>query len=236
MMYRCMGGQALIESLIAALFLTPLFLCAVYLAELYRDGFSASLMNRELALAAIHNPSGGVDQSLSNSLQSLVMTPETMTGAIEGISITDISTDDAATVVERAAALILVPAIAAGSGNFDMPAWRARSVTTSLSFGSTESLGVPFDSPVLLEEQLFFFAGHGGATSSNQVRDRTAALSAAGSLALIAEPVTAVASVVSVIEPAFKRLCLGRIDPDIVPEDRLPASVSRSSDLRYRPC
>ena len=229
-------GQALVESLVAIIFLVPLMVCAIYLAALPRDGLALSVLNRELALAAIHNPAGDVSPSLRQSLQDLSVPRESLVGERLPSRLNEVVIDDAGSATEKTARLILLPALAAGVGEFDLPRWSGRSVNSKISFGSTSALGVPFDTPAALEEQLFFAVGHGAASGPTQVRNRTAALSVAGALASAVRPVNAVASVVSLVEPAFHRLCIGRIDPEIVPDDRLPASISRSSDLRYRPC
>jgi hypothetical protein len=81
-----------------------------------------------------------------------------------------------------------------------------------------------------------FFSGHGASASVVEVRDRIAALSVAGTLASAAQPIEAIASIASLIEPALRQLCIGRINPEIGPSDRLPASVSRHNDMRTQPC
>jgi len=235
-MKRKSCGQAFVETLVALLFLTPIFLSAVYLADLHRAGHGAALAAREIALAALHDPAGEVDPRIARALQDLAIPADSTSGELRPPQLSEVSIDSAPALIERTADVMLLPAKLLGSGEFDLPPWRARSVTTAVSMGSTEVLGVPFDLPVVLQENLFFFVGHGAASGPEQVRARPAALSVAGSLAAAAQPLEAGFSVASIVEPALERLCIGRIDPDIVPEDRLSGSMSRPSDLRYQPC
>lgn len=230
------AGQALSESLVAVLFLTPLLLCMVYLIELLRAEQSAEVTVREIALAAVHSPAGSAAPGFVEALQQLTMPADETAGERLDPRITEISSSNPATDVERIARAMLVPAALVGIGRFDMPLMVTHRATTGVSLGSTRDLGVPFDVPVGVQAQLAFVAGHGAALSPDQVRSRTAALSVAGTLAEIAEPIELLATIASPLEPALRRLCIGRIDPEIVPADRLPESVTRSSDLRYRPC
>jgi hypothetical protein len=92
--------------------------------------------------------------------------------------------------------------------------------------GSLTVIGVPLDLPVELRGNVIFFSGHGASSGVAQVRDLTAALSVAGTLATAAQPIEAIASIASVIEPALRQLCIGRINPEIVPADRLPAKTT----------
>lgn len=229
-------GQALLETLVALLFLTPLFFCAVYLADLHRAGLGAALAVREIALASLHDPSGALDPVVVRALQDLAIPADSTSGELRQPQVEEVYLDSAPRLAETAAGVMLLPAKLLGSGEFDLPPWSARSVTTTVAMGDTIVLGVPFESPVALRENLFFFVGHGAARGPEQVRARTAALSVAGSLAAAAKPLETVLSVARIVEPALERLCIGRIDPDIVPEDRLAGSTSRPPDLRYQPC
>jgi hypothetical protein len=235
-MRRGSCGQAFVETLVTLIFLLPLFLCAVYLANLHRAGHGAALAAREIAVAALHDPAGEVDPRMVRALQELAIPADSLGGELQQPQIDEVAIDSAPALVEKSADVMLLPAKLLGSGEFDLPSWQARSVTTAVSMGSTEALGVSFDLPVVLQEKLFFFVGHGAANGPDQVHSRTAALSVAGLLAAAATPLEAVLSVASIVEPALERLCIGRIEPDIVPEDRLSGSLSRPLDLRYQPC
>lgn len=229
-------GQALAESLVAALFLSPLFLCTAYLVDFHRATHASALVAREVAVAMIQSPDGIVDKTDLQRIRDVVMSASEIPGNVLPVDVERIPGGDVAEGVESLAFTALWPAIASGSGAFDVPRWRGQRASTGVSMGSTTALGVELDLPVEVREQLAFFSGHGAAESATQVRDRTAALSVAGTLAMAVQPIEAVAAVASVLEPSLRQLCIGRIDPDIVPADRLPAAVSRTNDLRYTPC
>lgn len=230
------GGQALVEALAALLFLTPLLLCAVYLADLYRTAHSASLLAREHAIAAMHQPAGEFDNTLAGKLDNL-------SGSLSGEDsrsleslFEPISPDGATAVVEATAQALLVPALTAGKGAFDWPAWRGHKVVVTSRADPDTTLDLPLNLSIVLREELSFFGAYGAASSPQHVAARTAALSMAGSLDETKRLLEPLAGAASVIEPSLDRLCVGRIGPDIVPEDRLPPNISRTSDLRSTPC
>lgn len=229
-------GQALIETLVSVLFLTPLFLCAAYLVDFHRASHASGIAAREIALASLHAADGNVDQNDLRKIRNLSIPATELTGTRLPARLERSDTTNVASSVERAADLLLAPARLSGAGNFDVPRWQQRRTSTGVSMGSTTVIGVPFDLPVELRSHVVFFSGHGASSSAAQVRDRAGALSVAGTFATAAQPIEAIASIASIIEPALRQLCIGRINPEIVPTDRLPASVSRHNDMRTQPC
>lgn len=236
MTHRRVRGQALVETLVAMLFLSPLFLCAVYLTDFHRASHAAEMAAHELALASLHAADGAVGQTDLQAIRDLAIPAADILGERLPAHLESLSTSDTASSVEEAAHLILAPALVSGVGAFDLPRWQQHRVSTGVSMGSTAAIGVPFDIPIELRGRSVYVVGHGAAVGSAHVRTRTAAISIAGAMAEVARPIETVASVARVIEPALSQLCVGRIDPDIVPADRLPASVSRHNDLRTQPC
>ena len=233
---RRLRGQALSEALVAVLFLIPLLLCMIYLVELLRAEQGAVAAARELALAAMHQPAGRVSPALINDLQELAMPAHDTVGERLAPQVAPGSLSTQAARVETTALALLAPARLVGVGEFDVPAFLAQRASTGVTLGSTQELGVPFDIPVVVRADLNYMVGHGAADSPLQVRGRTAALSVAGALAEAAQPIELLATIASLLEPSLRRLCIGRIDPEIIPADRLPGPVTRSSDLRSQPC
>jgi hypothetical protein len=229
-------GQALVETLVSVLFLVPIFLSAVYLVDFHRASHASEIAARELALTSLHSADGNVEQSILRSIRDLSLPASERAGAPSPAGLEHVDTQNVASEVERAANLLLAPARFSGSGTFDVPRWQQRRVSSGVSMGSTTLIGVPFEIPIELNSKLVFFSGHGAASGVAQVRVRTAALSVAGTLKAAASPIEAVATVASIIEPALRQLCIGRINPEIVPADRLPDSVSRHNDMRSQPC
>jgi len=233
---RRVAGQAFSEALVALIFLIPLLLCMVYLVDLMRAEQGAVVTARELALAAVHAPDGRAAPEVINDLQELAMPGAETAGERLAPRIAPSAVSTPAANIESGARLLLAPAQLVGIGDFDVPELLTQRAITGVGLGSVSELGVPLDIPVQVGANLDFVAGHGAALSPAQVRGRTAALSVAGALAEVAEPIETLATIASLLEPSLRRLCVGRIDPDIVPADRLPDSVSRSSDLRNQPC
>lgn len=229
-------GQALSESLIAVLFLSPLFLCTLYLVDFHRASHAAEIASREIAVTALHAADGRVSAATIKAIRDLTLDEAETIATVRPSALESAQSPPAVDELASAVDILLLPALAMGGGEFDVPRFIGQRVRSAVSMGSTTLLGVSVDLPVELRSELVFAAGHGASVSSAQVRSRTAAISVAGSMAVAAEPLETIATVASVIEPALRQLCIGRIDPDIVPADRLPASVSRSNDLRYTPC
>ncbi|MBU6377022.1 MAG: hypothetical protein KJS95_00695 [Gammaproteobacteria bacterium] len=234
------AGQALLEALAALLFLVPLLLCVIQLAKLDLAAHAASLATREIALAAIHHPAGEVESELVRRLRDLAISIDD--DAVEHAepsvepSVRKVELEDAPRAAEAVARVALAPALAAGKGEFDWPAWRGQRAVVGISLNAIQSLQLPLAEPMNFEQQLFFYGGHGAASGPQHVVARTAALSPVGALAEIGQKLEPLAGAASVIEPALDRLCIGRISSEIVPEDRLPLAASRASDLRTQPC
>lgn len=229
-------GQAFCEALVVVVFLIPLILSMFFLVDLMRAEQASVATVREWLLTAVHEPAGRVSPGLQDELRAITITPGATPGNRHESRIGPSELQSAPLQIERAAMQMLLPARAVGVGEFDLPALQSLRASSAVSLGPLDVLKLPLDSPIELREQTVFFAGHGAAATPQQVRDRTAALSVAGALAEVARPIEIVALVASVIEPSLRRLCLGRIDPDIVPADRLPAEITQANDLRYRSC
>jgi hypothetical protein len=236
MTVRQVQGQALVEALAALLFLAPLVLCLLHLADMNRVAHAASLAAREFALAAVHQPSGELDPSLARALQRLATEDLGETAEYSAPQWYAVATDGPVAATEDLAGSLLLPALASGKGVFDWPRWRGQRVVVGALVSPLESLRLPEVTATRIEEKLIFFAGHGSAIGPQHVASRTAALSAAGSLTEVGEQLEPFLEAASVIEPALGRLCIGRIGPDIVPEDRLPTGISQTTDLRNQPC
>jgi len=226
----------MLEALAALLFLVPLLLCAIQLVKFDLAAHAASLATREIALAAIHHPAGELESELVRELRDLAIATED--DAVEHVepAVRKVELEDAPSAAETVARIALAPALAAGKGDFDWPAWRGQQAVVGISLQAIESLQLPLAEPMNFEQQLFFYGGHGAASGPQHVVARTAALSPVGALAEIGQKLAPLAGAASVIEPALDRLCIGRISSEIVPEDRLPLAASRASDLRTQPC
>lgn len=126
---------------------------------------------------------------------------------------------------------LLAPLFAAGAlggADFDLERGGYQRVSLRAGVRATEqaSLPDPFDALDLeLTEHHALLADAWNSSGPAQVAVRTGGLvptAAFGSLRALLAPVRAAASVV---EPALRQLCLGQIDPERVPDDRLGTVV-----------
>jgi len=152
--------------------------------------------------------------------------------------------------VERAEATafaIIQPALAAGEGTLDLQRDAARRATVSVPLrpftvpGPVVAVAPPAGTRIeaegfLLRESLALLVDPWAASSWLRVRQRTAALSVAGPLRDLTEPLRPLRWAAALLEPGIERLCLGRIEPDIVPPDRLVGGSGLRSDLRAVRC
>lgn len=225
-------GQAMVESLAASLMLTPLLLAVVQLSALQSAEQATIGAARAAALAAHHGLDGENGPLSSARIRAMFLAapavgPELMTGAARQAP--------AAELAEDIALGMIVPAQVVGAGDLDLARSQAivsrASVDAPQFFGGfmpdTPSLRVSAGMPLMLDDW--------DAGSASAVWRRTAALSTAGRIAAWRGPLTTLSAPMRLLEPSLERLCLGRIDPDIVPEDRLRGLV-RAPDLRAKSC
>jgi hypothetical protein len=138
------------------LFLTPIFLSAVYLSDFHRASHASGIAVREIALAALHSTDGNVEQRTLRAIRDLSIPALELTGTRLPVRLERVDTNDIASGVERAANILLTPARLSGSVNFDVPRWQQRRTSTGVSMGSTTLIGVPFDIPIALRGDLVF--------------------------------------------------------------------------------
>ena len=139
--------------------------------------------------------------------------------------------------VERTAFAMLSPALALGVGTFDLGRAAARRSRVQISLDSRILRGAGFHEPRLrLQESLYAMVDPWVSRGAEQVAARTRSLSAVGLVGSATEQLEPVKDAIELFEPAVRGLCPGRLDPDIVPEDRLQGGSPALNDLRRRPC
>jgi hypothetical protein len=219
-------GQALIETIVAVLLLVPLLIATIDLWRRQAAIQSVQSSARAGVLAFHH----GVD------VEAYAARPD---GRVSGSEVTVIATPQpsAAQTAEEWAFGLLVPAQVIGVGQFDLARDQARNArsTARLSEGPALQWLRAGSSPTF-QAELSILVDDWQADNAETVRRRTAALSSAGRIAEWRTPLELMAAPMRLFEPAVARLCLGRIEPDIVPTDRLTGSSRGMSDLRTQPC
>ena len=219
-------GQALTETLVAILLLAPLLIATIDLWQRQTAIQSVQSSARAGVLAAHH----GVD------IDAYAARPD---GRVRGSEVTVIAAaqPSAARTTEDWAFGLLLPAQVIGVGQFDLARDQARNArsTARLNEGPALQWLRAGRSPTF-QAELSILVDDWQAYDAETVRRRTAALSSAGRLAAWRTPLEIMAAPMRLFEPAVARLCLGRIDPDIVPTDRLTGSRRGMSDLRTQPC
>jgi hypothetical protein len=223
---RSMRGQALVESLVAMLVLAPLLIATLGLARHQAAQQRAQSAAWAGAIAAHH----GIDLAVMQANDA------DLTGRVE-VSLQRMAVPDAADTAEDIAFTLLQPALAVGSGGLGLARAEARRATAVV---------VPaiwLDTAWTIEGRdegqraaLSVLVDDWAAPDATAVWRRTAALSTAGRINAWRPALRWAIEPMQLFEPAVARLCLGRIDPDIVPADRLPTRRPDLMDLRTRPC
>jgi hypothetical protein len=245
-------GQALVESAVAVLLLVPLFVAA-YLMWVWQDARHASLVAaRFVAFEVALGPgSGAGDAAQARDALGRHVLDARRRGWVS-LDHGDAALIDAAAVqveavpmplpdpldrAESAAFVLLAPALALGSGRLDLRrggAFRSRVVLPASAVvlpGLTGRLEGP-----RLTASLALLADPWRAASAGVTRSRVESLSVAGRARQWIEPLRDVRAAIALIEPAFDRLCIGRVEVDVVPQDRLVGGVGAPVDLRQHPC
>lgn len=221
-----MRGQSLIEALAAMLFLIPLLIATFDLWQRQASVQAAQSASWVGAIAAHHgvavpplHPRG------SASMMEL------------DVTVWPTAQPAAARATEDGVFALLQPARAIGSGELGLArgqARRARAVARPAAppglsrAWTSEDPAAHAELPVLVDDW--------AAMDAAVVQGRIEALTTAGRIRSWRAVLQPMAEPLRLFEPSISRLCLGRIDPDIVPSDRLSAVHADSSDLRRRPC
>lgn len=222
----------MVESLVAMLVLTPLLFAIVQLSALQRAEQAALGAARAAAFAA-HQGVDGPGGSLSSArLRSLYFADEVASAAV----VTEATRQpDAAEQAEDISMALIVPALAVGAGDPGFPRSRAVLARAWVTVPSTGFTSSGDDAGHRIDAGLPLMLDDWDAEGVTDVWRRTAALSTTGRIAAWRAPLSALAAPVRLLEPSAAQLCPGRIDPDIVPDDRL-RGLSRAPDLRTQPC
>ena len=186
----------MVETVAALLFLTPLFAAVVVLPRWHAAAADAQEAARNAAFADVPLRSIATLRS-ATARQAL---PDVAAGVM--------------TAVRRE--LQLAQSISRGTYNFGEPDFRDVVVRAAET-----NLGTRFEIPgrlVLLRDD----------TSSlrrAEVMQRTTPLTPTAGLRAVRALISVERAAFATIEPSFRLLCIGGLDPDIVPADRMPGSV-----------
>ena len=225
-------GQAMVESLAATLLLAPLLLAIVGLSSLQSAEQATLGAARAAAVAAHHGLDGAAGPLPPAKVRELYLGAAGMQGSLV---IGAAPEPEAAEQAGSIALALILPARVVGVGALDLgPADAVAARATAAPEGVLGGL-VPSGSEPRVTAESTLMRDDWDADGAARVWQRAAALSSAGRLAAWRAPLSVLAAPMELLEPAVGRLCLGRIDPDIVPADRL-RGAARAPDLRTRPC
>lgn len=222
----------MVESLAASLVLTPLLFAVVQLSAMQSAEQATLGAARAAALAAHH----GLDvpgAPLSSDRIRDLFHPDAGTHPEVRTSVTQQA--PSAELAEDIALAIIVPAQVVGVGDLHLARSRAIAAHASADAPAIHEALMPDVRRTRVSASLPLMLDDWDAEGTAEVWRRTAALSTTGRIAAWRGPLATLAAPMRLVEPAVTRLCLGRIDPDIVPEDRL-RGLARAPDLRTQPC
>ena len=229
-------GQALVEALVAALALTPLMFAIVQLAAIQSAEQATLAAARSAALASHHGLDGpGGPLSPLRVRELYFPGPGSTAGTGSEVVAGSAPQPASAEQAEDVALALIAPAVLVGVGDPDLP--RSRAVVARATTDISAPYGVfpAEESALRVAGQMSLMRGDWDAAGAERVWRRAAALSTTGRIAAWRGPLSTLAAPMQLLEPAVGRLCFGRIDPDIVPEDRLQG-LARAPDLRTQPC
>lgn len=228
-------GQALVESLIGSLLLIPLFLGVRYVGLLQVIHLDTAAGLREAALVSY-----AIDDSRATgrALEEIFSRSSPSLADIDNHVETHIDEHFRVTSIDRvqsAVEVALVPVSLIASDRFELAPVRATRLMATTVIEPASWSGIADLVPQSRSEQtLGVLVGAGAASSRAQVIAGIRGLSPVDEFASIADFLRPLRSAITLLEPSFERFCPGRIDPDIVPADRL--SSSSANDLRNKAC
>lgn len=222
----------MVESLAASLLLTPLLFAVVQLSVM-QSAEQATIGAARAAALAVHHGLDAPGGPLPSERIRDLFHPDAEAHPEVRTSVTQQA--PSAELAEDIALAIIVPARMVGVGDVDLARSRAVATQASVLVPTVFAVSVPDTAPPRVSASLSLMVDDWDAESAADVWRRTAALSTTGRIAAWRGPLATLAAPMRLVEPAVARLCLGRIDPEIVPEDRL-RGLARAPDLRTQPC
>jgi hypothetical protein len=132
---------------------------------------------------------------------------------------------------------MIAPAAVLGAGAFDLQrsaALRAEAIVPLRAISATGASLLP--EGVRLQEHLEVLVDAWGASDAQQVAGRVGAFVPATRIGEAVALLAPLRWAITLFEPSFARFCPGRIEPDIVPDDRLSGARRAPLDLRNAPC
>ena len=233
-------GQALIESLIALIWLVPLWLALLFLSDLLAKQQAAISSVRHSVMLS-HLAEGDLSKSVVAELSRSRYSDETFDAPWAPKSLRlemrlDHSQPLAAPKqLRELTQTALAPAGVITGGDFRLPTEDGLRVQAQWSLRLPEFLSAAnIEGPILLKEQLSVMQHGWSSRSDSQTRDRVMGMTVQSRLIAAAGVFDVIRPVISLIEPAFERFCPGRLDVDIIPADRTVGT--QGGDARVRSC
>lgn len=233
-------GQALVESLIALLWLTPLWLALLFLAELLAAQQTAISSVRHAVMLS-HLADGGLSTAdvaeMVRARHDIATAdapwlPKSLDLQIELAESKPLPSPKR---LQDIAETALMPARVVTGGDFRLSKSSGIHARAQWSLRLPDFLAAVQPSrPILLTEKLS--ALHHGWSSRGDLdtRERVVGMTVQARLKEAVTVFDLVRPVISIVEPAFNRFCPGRLDVDIVPADRTMGS--QGGDARSRSC
>ena len=242
---RAQFGQSLVEFAIGSAALLLLLLGVITLSgfqEVERRGSGAARM---VAFESAWQPLGASPQESSQRVFAQHYDDSALLDAVgraRYVMPGDVSVSrgsgPAPGLAAEATTLLLAPLRASEAfvgGNIDLESGGYVSGHVAAHLAPHRWLPEPFDSLDLsLQQQYAILTDSWNGSGPRHVRERTASLIPTQSLSSITAIWRGLAAPLSIVEPSIDKLCLGLIEPDAIPEDRL-GPVVNSMRIR-RPC
>lgn len=233
-------GQALVESLVALLWLTPLWFALLFLAELLAAQQSAISSVRHAVMLS-HLTDGGLTKADIASLARTRYASTSPDAAWMPKSLSlQLQLEEAKPLpsprqLHELAQGSLLPARLVTGGDLGLPASSGVHARAQWSFRLPDFLAATYaGTPIVITEQLSALHHGWSSRSDLDTRDRVIGMTVQARLRDAITVFDVVRPVISIVEPAFERFCPGRLDVDIVPSDRTPGSLG--GDARSRAC
>jgi hypothetical protein len=233
-------GQALVESLVALLWLTPLWFALLFLAELLAAQ-QAAISSVRHAVMLSHLTNGDLPKA---DIVAIARTRYTSTSPDapwmpKSLSL-QIQLEEAKPLpspkqLHELAQGSLLPARVVTGGNFGLPVSSGVQARAQWSFRLPDFLAAnDAKTPIVITEQLSALHHGWSSRSDLDTRDRVIGMTVQARLREATMVFDVVRPVISIVEPAFERFCPGRLDVDIVPSDRTVGIMG--GDARSRSC
>lgn len=226
-------GQAMAEFAVAVGVLATLLLCMPVLGRYHELQMASIQSARRAAFESSWRASAGGNVDVG-SIRIALFPDNGDSGQVQAESLSaDVTTSGEPGTAGRSTRSLLAPfrLARAINGGFDLRAPVLYTASMVVDLSRPPQLPDPFaQTPIQFNERYVIPGGDWASSGPGQVASRAGGLVPTHASAALSPMLKLTTTLLSVLEPSLRELCLGQVDPERVPEDRLGAGTDPDAE------